>query len=135
LGSKYILDCLRGIFDTDGSLMFKKREKDVHFYPLIEIVSKSKPLISQIFDIVTKFGFAGHTYLDRKSTMRLYIGGHRSVDLWMDVIGSKSPIHTSKYIIWKKFGFCPPRTTLVDRISILEDKIDPLVFEDAGGEI
>ena len=120
---------MRGVFDTDGSLMFKKREKDVHFYPLIEIVSKSKPLISQISDIVTKFRFASHTYLDRKGTMRLYIGGRRSVKLWMDIIGSKNPIHTSKYLIWKKFGFCPPRTTLTDRMSILDGKIDPLVFE------
>lgn len=37
-----------------------------------------------------------------------------------------NPVHLTKYDIWKKFGFCPPRTKLQQRIDILEGKIDIL---------
>ncbi|MBI2542682.1 MAG: hypothetical protein HYW24_00640 [Candidatus Aenigmarchaeota archaeon] len=143
--SKFVLDCIRGIFDTDGSLTFKKKYKDVHYYPVIHIASISKDLILQMADILSKFRFTYYTYLDEKKGSStgtiiiehsLFISGRKSLDLWMGLIGSSSPIHTSKYLIWKRFGFCPPKTTLSTRRSILEGKVDPVIFErDAGGEI
>ena len=45
LNSTFVLDCLRGIFDTDGSITFKKRHKQKHYYPVIKLGSKSKPLM------------------------------------------------------------------------------------------
>ena len=39
LDSMFVFDCIRGIFDTDGTIMFKKKQKDVHSYPIIKITS------------------------------------------------------------------------------------------------
>ncbi len=141
LDSKFILDCVRGIFDTDGSLTFKKKYKDVHYYPVIKITSKSKILISQIYDITFKLGFTVYTYFDERmksstgtisTEHSLFISGNKSLEMWMDLIGSRSPVHISKYLIWKKFGFCPPKTTLSIRKSILKGIADPSIFENAG---
>ena len=122
--------------------MFKRKQRGVHSYPVIKITSKSRVLISQLFGIVSKVGFTCHTYYDEGKicpsgkislTHHLVVSGSKSIELWMSKIGSKSPIQMSKYLIWKKFGFCPPHTTLAVRRSILDDKTDPLIFEKCRG--
>lgn len=145
LDSHYILDCVRGIFDTDGSLTFKKKYKEVHYYPVIKIDSKSRVLISQLCEIISKIGFTCYAFYDgqKKSSTgvtaighTLFVSGEESLEKWMRLIGSRNPIHSSKYLIWKAFDFCPPKTKLSIRKDILEGKIDPITLEkDAGGEI
>lgn len=144
LTSKFVLDCIRGIFDTDGSFTFKKSYKDVHYYPVIKLTVKSRVLISRIHGILSKSGFTTYTHFDEKVKSStgtisiehsLFVSGKESLELWMRKIGSQSLTHISKYLIWKEFGFCPPKTTPYIRKDILEGRIDPILFEDAGGEI
>lgn len=144
LDSEYILDCIRGIFDTDGSLTFKKKYRDVHYYPVVKIDSKSKFLILQLLEVISKFGFTCYAFYDGKhksstgvttTVHSLFISGQKSLELWMDLIRPKNPVHISKYMIWKKFGFCPPRTTLSTRKSILEGRKAAISYENVGGEI
>ena len=43
---------------------------------------------------------------------------------WMKLIGTKNLVKLSRYLVWKKFRFCPPHTTLQQREDILNEKLD-----------
>ena len=143
LESEFVADCLRGIFDTDGSLTFKKKYKDKHYYPVIKIDSKSKPLILQISGLLEILGIANYTSLDDEITnsdgtksikSTVFISGNKMLIKWFSIIGSNNYVHLSKFLVWRKFGFCPPRTTQKQRKMFLEGDLDPLKLS-AGGEI
>lgn len=138
LESKFVADCLRGIFDTDGSLTFKKKYKDRHYYPVIKIDNKSKPLILQISGLLDNLEINNYTSLDNevsnsngtksiKSTV--FVSGRNMLEKWFSVVGSNNYVHLSKFLVWKKFGFCPPRTTQEQRKMFLEGGLEPLNFE------
>ena len=46
----------------------------------------------------------------------------------MSLIGSNNPKHITKFWIWQKWGFCPPRTKLNMRMLILNGLIQPEAF-------
>ncbi len=126
---------LRGLADTDGSLMFKRKYKDRHYYPVLKISNSCREFILEISKILDDFGISNYThlgesYLDRRTDKtytkhNLYLNGSKRVKKWMEEISFNNPKHLTKYLVWKKFEFCPPRTTLEERIKILEDKKDP----------
>jgi hypothetical protein len=129
-----VLSCVRGIFDTDGTLTFKRKRKSIHHFPLIQIESISKALISDLQKILRQIGFKPFVEFDMERptklgymrvTHRLSIYGKRNLDKWVHEIGFKNPKHLTKYRIWKKFGFCPARTTLKERFEILNGKLSP----------
>ena len=63
----------------------------------------------------------------KKNENRVYlvtINGIRGLDRWMESVGMKNPVKLTRYLIWKKFGFCPPNTTLKQREDILNGKLD-----------
>lgn len=136
---------LRGITDTDGSLTFKKKHKNVHYYPIIKIDSASRQLIEDVKNILILLGFKIYTQFDCKEhnikTKKIYIkhsiylSGRKNLDLWIKKIGFKNPKHITKYLIWQKFGFCPPKTTLTQRYSILNEKLDPYSFYSPGSSV
>ena len=55
----------------------------------------------------------------------LVLRGSNQVDMWMDKIWSSNPVNMTKYLVWKRFGFCPPRTTLHQRKRILSGELNP----------
>lgn len=61
-------------------------------------------------------------------TYIINLNGRNNLVNWMKNIGFRNPKHLTKYSIWKKFGFCPPNTTILERRQILRDDIDPLTF-------
>jgi len=40
-------------------------------------------------------------------------------------VGFNNPAQYSKYGVWKKFGFCPSNTTILQRKLILQGKLNP----------
>ena len=42
----------------------------------------------------------------------------------MKLIGIKNPVKLTRYLVWKKFGFCPPHTNLQQRKDILNGKLN-----------
>ncbi|MBI2106952.1 hypothetical protein HYT57_03130 [Candidatus Woesearchaeota archaeon] len=44
--------------------------------------------------------------------------------MWFNEIGFNSSKHLTKYDIWKRFGFCPPYTNILERQKILDETID-----------
>ena len=49
-------------------------------------------------------------------------------DKWIKDIGFKNPKHYTKVKIWKKFGFCPPNTKIMERKKILNNEINPYSY-------
>jgi len=134
LDSFFVIDCLRGIFDTDGSVTFKKKNQKYHSYPVLKIDNKSSKLVLQINLLLKKIGISSSFQLNKihvssnRSTSpvsTVYFSGKSNLLKWFNLVSSKNEIHTTKYKIWKKFGFCPPKTTLKQRKLILSGDLSP----------
>jgi hypothetical protein len=52
------------------------------------------------------------------------ISGSDGLERWMRVVGIKNNVKLSRYFIWKKYGFCPSKTTFKERKDILNGKLD-----------
>ena len=113
LDSDYILDFIRGLFDTDGCLHFQKKYKEVNYYPRLDITSKSKKLISQTDEILRNHGFTTSACFNNKSiasngtqctTHRVFIYGLKNLRRWVELIGFSNPKNIKKFNEWKKEG-------------------------------
>ena len=86
---------LRGLLDTDGSIVFSKQHRDVPYYPRIEIASKSHTFLVEIMSFLREKGFYGS--ISKKLTnSRLEIPGTKNLSLWMGKIGFNNPKHLNK---------------------------------------
>lgn len=135
---KHQIACLRGTFDTDFSLTFKKKGKNLHKYPVIHAAFASEILVDSIKDILEKMNFKNVSTCKvrrfDKRTMNVYekyhifISGKDMLNKWFNEIESHNSKHIIKYRIWKKFEFLPPRLTQIERIKIDSGKINPMNF-------
>lgn len=125
---------LRGIADSDFSFTFKKKHWDVHKYPVIQAAFASRALVEDLQKILLDLKFKPYTCMnvtvaDGKGNPHkihsLYLPGKNNLVKWYREIGFSSPITKTRFLVWKKFGFCPPYTTLNDRIKILSSDINP----------
>lgn len=130
-----IFHFIRGLFDTDGSITFKRKDnKKIHYYPVLKFSSKSHYIIKQLSNIFNKNNIKNYAFLKkqriRKGTITyisyIDINGKKNLKRWMKLIGFNNTKHLTKYKIWKNFGFSPPYTTLKQRKEILKGKINPL---------
>lgn len=129
---------IRGFADCDGSLSFSRRKgkythfkRKFHFYPRIFLVSASRGLIKDISYMLDYLGIKNSIISGRNDKNRYYriiLRGNNKLNLWMKCIGFKNHVHITKYEIWRKFGFCPPKTTIEERRKILKDKINPYSY-------
>ncbi|HJX50470.1 MAG TPA: LAGLIDADG family homing endonuclease [Candidatus Nanoarchaeia archaeon] len=131
---------LRGLLDTDGHIGFKKRTSgkyckfklNNHYYPTIVLTTISKKLSEEISFILNKLEIKHFVYSSQPKNLRdnyyfrIIINGVDRLERWMKLIGSKNPVKFSRYLVWKKFGFCPTHTTLQQRKDILSGKLDLL---------
>ena len=133
---------LRGLFDTDGCIFCQKDytkyadkfNSKYHTKIRIRIGCISSKLIDQIFILCKKYGFKvvrrtikrGFSYhRNRCDTHILEINELNSINRWFNELKPANPKHLTKYKIWKKFGFCPPRTSIQERKDILKNTLDP----------
>lgn len=124
---KLLISCVRGIADTDFSLYFTKNEKDRYAEPVISCVMDNKELIQNLAKHLGNFGFKTNLRLDVKRTRKgkqlvehhLAIYGKKNLEKWMEVIGFYNPKQFTKYQLWKRFGYCNPKTTTDERLQIL----------------
>jgi hypothetical protein len=110
---------LKGFFDTDGCLYFTKNNSEHRAYPIIELSTHDITLLRQLKTILEKKGFivAVSHYGD---SIKLH--GKGNVEKWMNEIGSSNIDNYSKFLFWKKYGFCPKvnELSLSDRLEKLE---------------
>ena len=106
---KFKIACIRGIFDTDGSVMLQKKYKKIPYYPHLKITSKSKAMILQIQEIFDEFGIKSSLSMNKRTLPRspndiwnVEIYGSSNFNKYVKKIGFSNPKHLKKDIIWKK---------------------------------
>jgi intein/homing endonuclease len=135
---KILRSFLRGYFDTDGSLTFDKKvynknvfKKTRNFYPRFMFTCVSQSLTKDIIRISTKLGFKALSYSHKskikteKISYKTQIVGKINLRKWMKEIGIKNHSKYTRYLIWQKYGFCPPNTTYDQRLNILRNNLNP----------
>jgi len=133
---------IRGFTDCDGCLSFMKRyekgykefKRKYHTYPKISITVVSKNIIDDISYLLTKLEIdhTKHTFkiekINWKDHQVITIRGINRLTKWNKSIGFNNNAKITKYLIWKKFGFCPAYTNINQRKLILNNKLDPRSF-------
>jgi intein/homing endonuclease len=129
---------LRGLFDTDGHLGFRRYygnsklfKLKYNHYPLITLATVSEGLANDVSIMLNllEIKHFNYNYLPKKVTEnRVYIIGVNGVERvkkWLNVIGTKNKVKLSRYLVWEKFGFCPSKLNLKQREDILNGNINP----------
>jgi len=100
--------CVRGIFATDGSLLFQKKHRTVNYYPQLKMSSKSKVLINQINCILNELDIKSSVCCDKEISHRhpniiwlCFIYGRKNLQDFVKIIGFANPKHLKKYKDWK----------------------------------
>lgn len=118
---------LKGLADTEFSVMFKKAGRKKHSYPRISVELKSRKLIMQISGILNSININHIVY--EKSGRRnnlsytnlcIDINGKENLYKWLKNIGFRNKKHLTKIEIWKKYGYLKPYTSLKEREKILK---------------
>ncbi|MDO8623046.1 MAG: LAGLIDADG family homing endonuclease [archaeon] len=125
---------LRGLFDTDGNLSFRKSynhsdkfKNKNNYYPTIKLTTISGQLAEGTIKMLNQLNIIFY-YYNRESKKPnenkkhvIVISGLDGLNKWMDLIGIKNPVKSSRYLVWKKQGFCPTNTTLKQREELLKE--------------
>ncbi len=131
---------VRGLFDTDGSIYFSRSHfktkkptfcNTFHYKPTIKLATISQNLIDYVYLTLKEMDFSPRLYTPRRQREHENIMYSVVLDLkndvsrWIEEIGFLNHKHNTKIEVWKKFNFCPPYTTIKDRIKILKGEVDP----------
>lgn len=117
---------IRGIIDSDGTLKFLKKHKNKHYYPVIQICTKSKFLALDIMKILKNLNFKANmitvnSYDKRvnRKYLKYYIdlNGVGNLEKWVKEIGFSNMKHKSKYLLWERHGYCDIGTTTSERMG------------------
>ena len=118
---------LMGLADTDGSIVFKRKDNKYNDYPMIDFQMKSQHLIKDMAEMLRELGFNLHSssrikkrYEVEHESHYIQLNGTKTLRKWMKLIGFTSPNHLTKIQVWEKYGHLPPRTNIIDRIKMLE---------------
>ena len=131
---------IRGFVDCDGCLNFDRKrgnysmfKKTYHFYPRVLIKCASQKIIKDINFMLRCLGVNKKINIiksNKNNEVDQYIiklDGSKAIQ-FIHKIGSNNQVNVTKYNIWKKFGFCPPNTTLEERQKILKGEINPYLY-------
>jgi DNA-binding transcriptional regulator WhiA len=87
---------IRGLFDTDGSVIFSKQHRTNHYYPRLEIASHSKSFLDETLKILKANGFYGSVSNKNKGNYRLEIPGFKNLKKWKEEIGFSNVKHLKR---------------------------------------
>lgn len=104
---KLIISFIRGVFDTDGCMCFKRRYRNYPYYPVISLCSRSCKFIKEISDELKILGFkVAETYDYKVKNHRLKLGfniisrielnGEYNFNFWEKMVGFYSHKHLDK---------------------------------------
>jgi intein/homing endonuclease len=124
---------IRGVFDTEGSMTFKKDYFGKHSKPIITMKMKSRVFVEQMRDLLEYFGFSvifyPTSYLDKRSNRiskgyKIELAGKKNLAKYTKLIDFRNPRHLTKVEIWKKYGFYPPRLNYKQRKDVLSGTLN-----------
>jgi hypothetical protein len=130
-----IVPFLRGLFDIEGTLRFRKQFRDRHYYPVLECEMGDPHFVKTLYRNLTKLGLPAvfrvkcpRTEPPRRAKGAVYISGWKGIDAWLGKFGFANAKHASKLLVAEMFGFCPTHTSLDERLAIIAGEIDPTTF-------
>lgn len=105
------ISCIRGIFDTDGSVFTSKKAGSPK-YPCIELTTVSKNLARQVYNFLKENGYRVNTIRERDRrpvggmAYVIVINGWNMLKKWYLEIGFTNPVkkRKAKNILIEKFG-------------------------------
>lgn len=121
---------LRGYFDTDGHISFFTHNGVYNSYPRISSNTISKKLSNQVAFMLRNSGFRVSCWSRipkggrRKRIYICEMKGKTNLKKWFSEIGFKNYCKISRYLVWKKYGFCPSFTTIEERRNLLLGKLE-----------
>ncbi len=89
---KYVL---RGLFDTDGSLVITNNNGTV--YPRLEVKICPSPMQNQFINILKRNNFNFGVYNIRKGQVRIQMNGQKELKKWCELIGFSNNKHIRKF--------------------------------------
>lgn len=91
---EFSLACLRGLFDTDGSVFAHRYRSGgkVYFYPKMSFTSRSEALIKSVWKGLKKFGFNAKI---SKSGWDVKLESQKDVAMFDKLIGTSNPKHVN----------------------------------------
>ena len=91
---QYRIECIRGLIDTDGSVVIHKYfSGGKHYaYKKLDFTSRSTLLLRSVSDILTELGIKNGM---RKDNIR--IEAQKDVKTYFNIVGSHNPKHLKKY--------------------------------------
>lgn len=133
---------LQSYFDGDGSICFSsgtrrysRSKTKINYYPLMDWHTESSKVAEQIKQILIQLKFNPFEckHIEEKGgrtrhTVR--VGGRYSYERFLNIFNLNNPKHLTKILIYEIYGFCPPNTTLGDRLKILQGGLTPESFYD-----
>ena len=90
---EYFFAFMRGLADTDGSVIFSKQHRSYSYYPRIEIASKSRPFLDSLMRQLKKNGFYGSISHKDEKTHRLELPGSKNLNNWLKHIKFNNKKH------------------------------------------
>ena len=135
------LPCLRGIFDADGYVSFKKRYKKFHYYPYLGFSTQSKVLVHQIKAILDNLEIPNSAccverfdkrFKENKPIHAALVSGKIAFKKFEEIVGFRVTNDIAKIRIWEKFGYCPPNISFSEKTEILRGKKNPLEYYGPG---
>jgi len=120
--TEYIAKFIRGIGDTDFSVMFKKK---YHAYPVISGSFSNKEFTERIKELLKNFDIKANLNSRCVHGFMIYelnIYGRWNLHKWVQYIGFSNPKHLTKIAIWKKIGYYEPHTPYKKRLELLKQK-------------
>lgn len=123
---KLLIECIKGIGDTDFSLSFKKNRKGIYNEPRIELFQRSTELTVQLHESLVSLNFTASIEKNvlrrgyKENRLRMY--GKRNLELWMEKIGFLNPYRLVKYHVWKKYGQVMPYQSYNDLVKLLNSR-------------
>ena len=129
---KLSLRFLRGLFDTDGNIYFDKNRScklPLNNQPNIQLGTVSKNLVKDVLFMLKrerlnprlKKPYKGKRDKNLVYTILIYRRG--DINYFIKNIGFKNHKHYTKWLIYKKFGFCQPKTNIYERLKILKKSL------------
>ncbi len=101
------INFIRGVFDTDGCICFKKRYRDYPYYPVISMASKSEQFVRDIANVLKDLSFNiveiyNYKVMDCRAKRgftiinKIELNGKNNLNVWLKKIGFFNPKHMGK---------------------------------------
>ncbi|GEM_PF-1762770 len=122
--------CIRGIADTDFTVIGANHGKKKNVYPRIESQFASEALVRDLEESLRKMGFTLNTMYNRLNkdkrghtwiSSSINLEGPHNLNRWLKKIDFANLRLITRYQYLQKFGYLPPKTTLPQRLEDLKN--------------